>query len=129
MKRKFLKFITMLSLAICLMSTVVASAKSTKTYWTTEHPNWFQYKGYMQVVGSYKIPKNPGYGLKEGKYVKQGYINYSIDGKSICGGRKYTPKASSKSDYNVYYVSVTCSDSLNPWAPETAFNYGWTYFN
>lgn len=129
MKSKVIKFTLMLSLTICLMTTVVASAASTKTYCTSTHPNWFQYKGYMQLVGSYKIPNNPGYKLIAGKYVKQGYFNYTINGKSICGGKQYTPKASSKKDYNVYYASKTCYDSLNPVAPKTKFYYEWTYFN
>lgn len=127
------RIIAVIICTICLLSTfsVVASAASTKTYSTSEHPNFLTYKGYCQIQGAYKIPSNPGYLLDNyvGKYIKQGGIEYKIDNKSI--GKSYTAVATSKSDYNIYYTNLTATDSITkifPWSPKTIFYRYWTPF-
>lgn len=128
---KIKKSIASLLLAIIALLSIatVVLAESTQTYAISEHPGLFSYYGYCQVQGSYRIPQNPGYGLGNyvGKHIKRAAIDYRIGNDSIIGGRKYTAIADSKSDYNIYSVSVTAYDDITNWfGPKTVF-YRWYY--
>ncbi len=95
-------------------------------YWTNKETFEIRYNGYIQFVPNYKTDSNSGYGLEPNRRVKQAYINYSRDGKSVIGGRKYTSVATSGS--KPVSVSASCWDSLL-WGDKytTKFNYGWIY--
>ena len=90
--------------------------------------NWsIRFEGYIQFVPNYKIPKNAGYGLKKGKYVKRAYINYLRNGKLVfSSGRQYTITKTSGS--SVVSKSVGCWDDIR-WGDKytTKFYYGWYY--
>lgn len=120
--------ITVLALLIvfCVSITNNVSAKK-KNYWTTKESYQIKYNGYIQFYANYKTPKNPGYGLLANRCVKRAYINYSRNGKSVIGGRKYTPAAPGRVNKK-YSKSASCWDSVIPGAKHrTKFNYGWLY--
>lgn len=128
--KKTIRILSLLFILTTILSVcITANAKSAHTYAKSEHPNWFTFKGYAQVRGSYKIPKNPGYSLDKyvGKYIKQVAIQYKIPNGGN-SSKEYTGKARSKSDYNTYWVSLNFMDSLNPWANKTEFYRWYTAF-
>lgn len=116
--------------SLVLMSGVVLGTQPASAagpnYWTSKETLWIQYTGYIQFRPNYKTTSKSGYGLKSGKYVKQAYINYSRNGKSVIGGRKYTAIATSGS--KVRSVKAKAYDDLR-WGDKykTKFNYGWIY--
>ena len=127
--------IVMLTLAFfCAFTTVtVEAANTTNKAWSVEYfTTWWYYDGTIQFVPSYVIPDDAGYSLKEGKRVKQAYINYTrkVDGKdtSIIGGRKYTELATNKKSKSLYTATATAKDSWNIFTNQTRFWYGWYYF-
>ncbi|MDR3215778.1 MAG: hypothetical protein LBT75_05865 [Bacilli bacterium] len=86
-----------------------------------------RYSGHVRFKSNYKIPKNPGYSLSVNKYVKQAYISYTRNGKSICSGRVYSNKATKKNGTEIYKAHG-CWDNLSFTGPKTQFHYGWFYF-
>jgi hypothetical protein len=120
---------------------VFAAQTTNRAYSTKYFDNWWwHYDGVAQFNPSYKIPKDPGYSLDTGKYVKQSYVNYTrkktkIKGLhitredvSVIGGRSYSPVASSKKTNATYKATATAKDSLNIIGNQTKFWYGWIYF-
>ena len=86
----------------------------------------FSYRGYIQFKPSYKTTRNSGYGLQPGRHVRQAYINYTRNGKSVIGGRKYTRNV--RSGNRIVSTSATAYDDLR-WGNRytTKFHYGWFY--
>ncbi|MED4344923.1 MULTISPECIES: hypothetical protein [Heyndrickxia] len=123
MKKKSL--VTILLALFLFMGGIPVLAQSTNYAKSTEILE-VKYNGYIQFKPSYKVPKKAGYGLKAGKYVKRAYINYTRNGKSVIGGRKYT--ATKTSGNSIVSTSATCWDSPL-WGNKhtTKFNYGWVY--
>lgn len=125
-----------LVLALIMVSLVgvqPAGAQTTNRAWSEEYFNgWWRYDGTAQFKPSYKVPKNAGYDLEQGKYVKQSYVNYTRKKKgedvSVIGGRSYSPAASSNKVNSYYKATATASDSLNLITNKTHFWYGWVYF-
>ena len=118
--------------ALTLLIVEPVNAQNVNRAWSEEYFNgWWCYDGTAQFNPSYKIPKNPGYSLKSGKYVKQSYVNYTRkkngEDKSIIGGRSYSRCATSKTNA-VYKATATAKDSLNLFTNKTHFWYGWYYF-
>ena len=123
--------------------TNVLAAQTTNRAYSTDYFDkwWWYYDGVAQFNPSYKIPKDPGYELGTGKYVKQSYVNFTrkkikVNGfhitredVSVIGGRSYSPVASSKNINATYKATATAKDSLNIIGNQTKFWYGWIYFN
>lgn len=118
-----------------------SAAQSTDKAYCTEYFDWWwKYDGVAQFNPSYKVPKNPGYDLKPGKYVKQSYVNFtrkklkinglsiSYEDVSVIGGRSYSPKASSNKVNATYKATATAKDSAKIITNQTHFWYGWLYF-
>lgn len=133
MNLKCKKIFTGLALSAMVFSSVVSVSAQKTDYAKSKEKFQLQYKGYIQFVGSYCIPEDAGYHLVAGKNVKQAYVNYTRDGKSVTtnGGRLYTSKAKSKTSNTKHTATayawdkITLSDD-----PKyvTKFNYGWIYF-
>ena len=104
-------------------SSQTLSAASTN-YWTNKEVFQIKYEGYIQFNPSKANDTNLR-GLKKSQHVSQAYINYSRNGKSVIGGRKYTAKGSLHQN-KIFSASATAWDTLNPFADKTMFNYGWT---
>lgn len=139
MKKKTLTRIVGTALAAVLLvgetKTVTANAQAAITaeipedYWNSHETLQIHYGGMIQFKPSYcTTAEDNEYGLKKNKHVKRAYINYTRDGKSVCGGRKWTKEASKKKDENYYKASASAWDSLNPHAAKTKFHYHWVYF-
>jgi len=73
----------------------------------------YKYDGYGQCQGSYRVGNY--------RYYKV-YIRYS-GGASGDTGRLYSPESI---DDTIAKVSYTYTDTLNPVAPKTKFNYGFS---
>ncbi|MBO4211898.1 MAG: hypothetical protein J5878_04500 [Oscillospiraceae bacterium] len=133
MKRRVILLVAIVPML--LLTTLVASAKSTlDKAWCEEYFSWWwKYDGNLEFVPSYVTPSNPGYELKSGKRVKQGYINFTRKSNgvdtSVIGGRKWTREASDKKSNAVYSVSATATDSLNIFTNKTHFWWNWVYFS
>lgn len=86
----------------------------------------FVYSGYIQFKPNYKTTRSSGYHLNAGKHVRQAYINYTRNGKSVIGGRKYT--ANVRSGSRIVSTSARAYDDLR-WGDRytTKFHYGWYY--
>lgn len=113
-------------LSMCFSS--VALAASTSNYWTNRETVQFFYDGYIQFAPAYAPYSDEGYGVEIGEHVSQAYINYTRDGDSVIGGRKYTAVASDMTSSKVYFTSASCTDTINPFAAKTRFWYDWIYF-
>ena len=126
--KKIIILVAVLAFTFAISSGFSVSAKSEKTYAQSKESWNLRYSSYAQVQGAYTIPNNPGYSLDKyvGKKIKQVAIQYKRGEKAVTS-RKYTKLAYSKNDYNIYSVSDSCWDSLNPWANKTNF-YRW-YFS
>lgn len=130
MKRK--KIVKRAILTGMLLSTLISAsafAQSTNIAWSKETAQLY-YTGHIEFKPNYTVPSNAGYDLSVGENVKQAYVNYTRDGKSVTtnGGRLYTGTASSKSQSTVYSAEAHAWDTLNPFANKTEFYYGWIYF-
>lgn len=128
MKKKILKFIvgSMMCFTIMLgIGTNSYAANNEMDYWTNKETYQLFYHGYIQFQPCFYTTGN--YGTDVNKHVYQAYINYSRNGESLIGGRKYTRKANSWKEYCIYHTAADCKDTLNPFAPKTKFNYGWIY--
>ncbi|MFM1553164.1 hypothetical protein ABGF34_08180 [Helcococcus ovis] len=89
----------------------------------------FIYDGYLQFRAIYKTKSSDGYGLVANRNVRQGWIDYTRQGSSVIGGRKYTEHAANIHDTNLYSVSAKAYDSLIPLEKYTTyFERGWYYF-
>lgn len=98
-------------------------------YWNSHETLQIYYEGMIRFKPSYRTTESDQkYGLKKNKQVKRAYINYTRNGESVCGGRKWTKEASKKTDSNYYRASASAWDSLNPVAAKTKFHYHWEYF-
>lgn len=114
---------TISSIAFCVSN----AATKESDYWTNKETWYYYYEGYIQFVPAYTT-KNSNYGVPKNEHVKQAYINYSRNGQSVIGGRKYTEIAKKKTSGKTFYVTATCTDTLNPFAAPTKFNYNWITF-
>jgi len=133
MKKRVLLLIALVS--ALLIGTFIACAESTldRTSCQEYFSWWWKYDGRLEFVPSYVTPTNPGFDLKAGRQVKQGYINFTrkkngVD-TSVIGGRKWTREASDKTSNAVYSVTATATDSLNIFTNQTHFWWGWKYFD
>lgn len=128
MRKRITRFVT-LSMCILTLGNAVTVSAATKQsdYWTNKETAQLHYSGYIQFVPAYTTSKS-SYGVPKNKHVKQAYINYSRNGKSVIGGRKYTSIATKKTSGTTYYAKASCWDSLNPFAAKTKFNYDWITF-
>lgn len=106
-------------------STQVYAANTTNKAWVVES-FFIKYTGTIQFKPNYKVEKNAGYGLKTGKYVSVGYINFVRNNISLTRGRVYTKKRNSGN--TIEKLVVVCYDSLF-WGDKntTHFFYGWIY--
>jgi hypothetical protein len=125
-KKTIIGFFVLLSLTVTLASNVFATQSVDKAW--CEESLQIRYDGYIQFTANYIIPNDPGYGLVPNNIVKQGYINFTRDGESVIGGRKYTSVSPSMSSNAFISTSATAWDSLNPFASKTKFYYGWAYW-
>lgn len=133
--KKLAKNLGSIMLVACLivMPFKHVTAQTTDRAYSVEYfTTWWYYDGTAQFNPSYKIPKNAGYSLKKGKYVKQSYVNYTRkkDGEdvSVIGGRSYSQVASSNTIDATYKAEATAKDSWNILTNQTHFWYGWIYF-
>lgn len=124
---KSIKRMATLGLTSILLISNTAYAKESD-YYTNKEVYEIKYEGYIQFVPSYTTTSS-SYGVAAYRNVKQAYINYSRDGKSVIGGRRYTAPAAYREDGTIYSASASCYDSWNPFAAKTKFNYGWIYFS
>lgn len=110
-----------------------ANSTKNKAYCEEYFSWWWCYDGTIKFNPSYKTPSNPGYYLKEGRYVKQAYVNFTRkengEDVSVIGGRKYTKSATNKTIDATYSVTATAKDSINLFTNQTQFWYGWLYFS
>ncbi len=113
--KKFISITGAILIAASAFS-ITALGASPNYYSNTEEFQLY-YKGYIQVQGSYN---DGGY-----NYIS-GYIRYS-GGASGDTGRLYTQGTpTGPKDNAIYSRSHTYRDTLNPWAPQTKFNYGFS---
>ncbi len=128
-RKKIIKRAIATGMLLSALIGTTAFAQDVNIAWSKETAQLY-YTGYIQFRPNYKIPSDAGYSLTEGKNVKQAYVNYTRDGKSVTtnGGRLYTGTASSTSQSTIYSAEGHAWDTLNPFANKTIFNYGWIYF-
>lgn len=100
-------------------------------YFYSEEIRNLRYEGYIQFQASYKVQDGDGYDLVVGRHVKQAWLDYRRQGKSVIGGVHWTEVADSIFDDNVYSTSASCVDDLINWgeAGRTYFYRGWKYFD
>lgn len=125
MKAKKAMVILLAAMGVYLSSFTVFA---TDNYWSNVERRQFFYDGYIQFVPCYVAVVDEGYGVEIGEHVEQAYINYTRNNKSVCGGREYTALSTNMTEQTVYSASVSCTDTLNPFAAKTRFWYGWFYF-
>lgn len=105
------------------------TAQLPEDYWNSHESFQIHYEGMIRFKPSYyTTASDKKYGLEKNKHVKRAAINYTRDGKSVCGGKQWTKKASKQTDSNYYDTSASAWDSLNPFASKTKFHYHWEYF-
>ena len=105
------------------------SRSNCPNYATSVESFQLRYNGYIQFRPSYKTGSNDGSGLQADRYVKQGWIDYRRNDKSVIGGNVYTTAASLKTDNNIYSADASCWDSLIPGESHRTYFYrGWKYF-
>lgn len=99
-------------------------------YYSSVETAQLHYSGYIQFKPSYTVKSGDGYKLKAGYNVCQAAIDYQRYDKSVIGGKKYTTKATSKSDTKIYSTSASCFDDLLDWSAgaTTVFYVKWFYF-
>lgn len=119
--KKLRVFPVVMSLVLLLFSAVTAYAQKFGTspnIATNDHPDIFTYKGYVQVRPN---------AIQKGKHAASGYIRYQ-GGSSGDTGRLYAIGSGyGCSDPSYYKRSKEYKDTLNPIAPKTTFNYGFTW--
>lgn len=103
----------------------------TPNYFYSKEIDNIRYKGYIQFQASYEVQNGDGYGLVVGRHVKQAWLDYRRQEKSVINGIRWTEAADSIFDDNVYSVSAECFDDPVRWgeAGRTYFYRGWKYFD
>ena len=104
---------------------------SSPNYATSKEVLQLRYEGYIQFKPSYVTTSTDGNGLQANRQVKQAWIDYRRNDKTVIGGNKYTTKATSKTDSKIYSTSASCWDNLIDWGESgrTYFYRGWIYFS
>lgn len=98
-------------------------------YATNKEIAQFIYSGYIQFRGNYKTRQNEGSGLKPGRHVASGWIDYKRNNKSVIGGIKTTLIARGKWDSKIYSRSASARDSIVSGKHNRTYFYrGWKYF-
>lgn len=98
----------------------VSAANAAGPNYCTSTEWWSQlgYDGYVQVQASYS---------DSGRHAKNGWMRWYITA-SLDSGRKYTPNTTSASSTTIKSRSESFQDTLDPWAPQTQFSCGYTWW-
>lgn len=90
-----------------------------------------RYDAVMQFTPSYKTRPGDGSDLEPGRQVKQGWIDYRRNGKSVIGGTRWTKFAHSKNSNETIRVRATAFDDVVDWGVKgrTTFHFNWFYFS
>lgn len=108
----------------------LSATEDCPNYATSTETLQLWYNGYIQFRASYLTKEGDGSGLVAGRHVKQAWLDYRRNDKTVIGGTKYTEVASSKYDDTIYSQSASCMDDLFDWSESgrTYFWRGWFYF-
>ncbi len=110
--------------ALFIFSSAVSASATSVTPYYSNSVSWnFFYDGYISFYSAHKVQKaDSKYCKSVGKYIKRASIDYTRNGKSVCGGRKYTKTANSYKKGKFYSLTVNATGSLNPFAGKTNFS-------
>ena len=124
--RKFWDILLAIVIIVFLTNAKVFAGSNVKDYWKSTESFNYMYTGYIQFVPSAETTYKYRGNREAGLHVKQAYIDYEINHKSITGGKKYTAVAESIKSDKIYSQTIKAYDTLNPIASKTTFVKGWS---
>lgn len=111
-------------------ATMYSGDIGTPNYYESIERYQLRYEGYIQFQPSYYTqPLDRENKLEPYNHVKQAFIDYERNDRSVSDGTNYTTEAYSPKDNAIYSTSITAKDSLIPGSQNTTyFVVRWFYF-